>query len=164
MGSFWSRCWPGDYFYDTTGEVLLPSVEWKAEGDTVAAQVSSSYTFPLQMAEIVWGDGAKTRRTIFPLDSTREFGAKLSTGNWRRRDGSGPAWPSGTRPATRLHQSHLEVTSVPRLSSPVHIVKRQSTIFRNKLLDTVGLSDLTDLFKKVVRLLDRWRRVWRGSA
>ncbi len=64
----------GDYF-TTTGEVLLPSVEWKPDGDTLAAHVVTRYTFPLQMAEIVWGDGTKTERTILPLDTTREFGS-----------------------------------------------------------------------------------------
>jgi hypothetical protein len=63
----------GDYF-TTTGEIILPEVKWNAAGDHIAARVSASYTFPLNMAEIVWGDGSKTQRKMFPLDTTKEFG------------------------------------------------------------------------------------------
>jgi hypothetical protein len=64
----------GDYF-TTTGEVLLPGVEWKNSGDHVGVHVSTNYTFPLKMAELVWGDGTETNRRIFPLESTRQFGS-----------------------------------------------------------------------------------------
>jgi hypothetical protein len=64
----------GDYFI-STGEVVLPTIEWKPDGDRVKVHVSASYTFPLTMAEIVWGDGLRTQRKIFPLDTTREFGS-----------------------------------------------------------------------------------------
>ena len=40
----------------------------------VQAQVN--WTFPLQMAEVVWGDGKTTHREILALDSTRGFGTK----------------------------------------------------------------------------------------
>ncbi len=63
----------GDYFI-STGEVVLPAVDWKPAGERIAAHVSASYTFPLRMAEIVWGDGSQTQRQIFPLDTTKEFG------------------------------------------------------------------------------------------
>jgi hypothetical protein len=63
----------GDYFI-STGEVVLPAVDWKTDGDHIKAHVSASYTFPLNMAEIVWGDGARTQRQIIRLDATREFG------------------------------------------------------------------------------------------
>jgi hypothetical protein len=63
----------GDYF-TSTGEIVLPAVDWKFDGESIAAHVSASYTFPLKMAEIVWGDGSRTERQIFPLDTTREFG------------------------------------------------------------------------------------------
>jgi len=63
----------GDYFI-STGEVLLPAVEWKNAGDHITAHVLASYTFPLNMAEIVWGDGSRTERQVFPLVNTREFG------------------------------------------------------------------------------------------
>lgn len=63
----------GDGFI-TTGEVLLPSFSLAAEGDhavRVSARVTS--TFPLRMAEIVWGDGHATHRTIVDLQSTPAF-------------------------------------------------------------------------------------------
>ncbi len=64
----------GDYFM-STGEVVLPAVAWKPDGDRITAHVSASYTFPLNMAEIVWGDGSHVQRKIFSLDTTREFGS-----------------------------------------------------------------------------------------
>lgn len=63
----------GDYFM-TTGEILMPEVAWKQTGDRIACHVTVNYTFPLRMAEIVWGDGKETRRKIIPLENTREFG------------------------------------------------------------------------------------------
>jgi hypothetical protein len=63
----------GDGFM-TTGEVLLPSFSISGDGDhavKVSARVTS--TFPLRMAEIVWGDGKATHRTIIDLLSTPAF-------------------------------------------------------------------------------------------
>lgn len=63
----------GDGFI-TTGEVLLPSFSLSAEGDhavRVSAKVTS--TFPLRIAEIVWGDGKATHRTIIDLQSSPPF-------------------------------------------------------------------------------------------
>jgi hypothetical protein len=63
----------GDGFI-TTGEVLLPSFSLAAEGDhaiRVSAKVTS--TFPLRIAEIVWGDGSATHRTIVDLQSAPPF-------------------------------------------------------------------------------------------
>jgi len=76
----------GEYFM-TTGEVVLPEVTWKPAGDRIAAHVSTGYTFPLNMAEIVWGDGTRTERKIFPLDTTREFGS--GTFDWTAE---APGW------------------------------------------------------------------------
>ena len=58
----------GDNFI-TTGEVLLPEV--KVSGESVHARVQ--HTFPLEMAEVVWGNGSETFRTTIPLEETREF-------------------------------------------------------------------------------------------
>jgi hypothetical protein len=59
----------------TTGEVLLPQVEISThETDTISARVRVAWTFPLQFAEVVWGDGARTSRKIMRLDTTRAFG------------------------------------------------------------------------------------------
>jgi hypothetical protein len=63
----------GDGFI-TTGEVLLPSFSLAAEGDhgvKVSARVTS--TFPLRMAEIVWGDGKATHHTMMDLQSAPPF-------------------------------------------------------------------------------------------
>ncbi len=63
----------GDLFV-TTGEVLLPSVNISAgTGNQVIVRAKVNATFPLALAEVVWGDGDATHRKIFPLDETREF-------------------------------------------------------------------------------------------
>jgi hypothetical protein len=62
----------GEYF-TTTGEVLLPHTSMQANLDEITAKVSASWTFPLRMAEIVWGDGRETHRQTIPLADTREF-------------------------------------------------------------------------------------------
>jgi hypothetical protein len=63
----------GDYFI-STGEVLIPDVQLSGSGDTLTANLTVTYTFPLRMAEIVWGDGRTINRKIIPLDQTKEFG------------------------------------------------------------------------------------------
>jgi hypothetical protein len=61
-------------FFVTTGEVLLPKTSIHAgAGDRIVAEFDVRHTFPLEMAEIVWGDGANTYRQIFPLHKTHEF-------------------------------------------------------------------------------------------
>ncbi|HVU48290.1 MAG TPA: hypothetical protein VHD85_19330 [Terracidiphilus sp.] len=63
----------GDGFI-TTGEVLLPSFSITADSDQgvkVSARVTS--TFPLRLAEIVWGDGTTTHHTMIDLQSTPAF-------------------------------------------------------------------------------------------
>ena len=59
----------------TTGEVLLPELEL----GKAAVRAKISHTFPLRMAEIVWGDGAETRRQIVSLENTGEFGNRQFT-------------------------------------------------------------------------------------
>jgi len=63
----------GDYFI-TTGEITLPAASIRPAGDKLMAHADVSYTFPLRMAEVVWGDGTQTFHKIFSLDTTREFG------------------------------------------------------------------------------------------
>ena len=63
----------GDTFL-TTGEILIPDAELKGTADSVTATTTVNFTFPLRMAEIVWGDGAATHRQIFPLEETQQFG------------------------------------------------------------------------------------------
>ena len=63
----------GDGFI-TTGEILLPSTSISAVGDSsvrVSAKVSS--TFPLRVAEVVWGDGENTHHHLIDLQSTPAF-------------------------------------------------------------------------------------------
>jgi hypothetical protein len=63
----------GDGFI-TTGEILLPSASMAAEGEQsirVRARISS--TFPLRIAEVVWGDGTSTHRQVFDLQSAPAF-------------------------------------------------------------------------------------------
>jgi len=63
----------GDGFI-STGEVLLNRFSIVGIGNGavhVEARVAS--TFPLRLAEIVWGDGTATHRKIIDLGSSREF-------------------------------------------------------------------------------------------
>ena len=61
-------------FFVTTGEVLLPKTNVHAgAGDKIVAEFDVQHTFPLEIAEIVWGDGSNTYREVFPLQKTREF-------------------------------------------------------------------------------------------
>jgi len=63
----------GEYF-TTTGEVMLPRVSLSQTADRIGADVSVTWTFPLRMAEVVWGDGKETHRQVFSLAETKEFG------------------------------------------------------------------------------------------
>lgn len=63
----------GDGFV-STGEILFPTFSIAANGASeirVAAEVSS--TFPLRVAEIVWGDGKATHHELIELPTTRAF-------------------------------------------------------------------------------------------
>ncbi|HXB67896.1 MAG TPA: hypothetical protein VNY05_06620 [Candidatus Acidoferrales bacterium] len=63
----------GDYFV-TSGEVLIPS--WSVQGTgsqrTIVADVE--WTFPLEFAEVVWGDGQRTGRQIIAATDLPPFG------------------------------------------------------------------------------------------
>jgi hypothetical protein len=77
----------GDSFM-TTGEILLPLVSVSTTSAAqIAVQAKISWTFPLRMAEIVWGDGTKTDRKVIPLEQTHEFGNASFT--WTA---AGPGW------------------------------------------------------------------------
>ena len=65
----------GEYF-TSTGEITIPNVMLRGSGDEVRASGTVAYTFPLRMAEIVWGDGKETHRQAIPLEDTREFGRR----------------------------------------------------------------------------------------
>ena len=76
----------GDFFV-TTGEVLLPSWSIGGSEDEIDVNVDIRGTFPLQFAEVVWGDGQGTRRTVFDLSHTVEFGTESY--HWKVR---APGW------------------------------------------------------------------------
>ncbi len=66
----------GDGFI-STGEILLPAATITSGGeDVLKVQAQVNWTFPLQMAEVVWGDGKTTHHEIIALDSTRGFETK----------------------------------------------------------------------------------------
>ena len=65
----------GDFFV-TTGEVLLPSWEIGGDESEISVRVDVRNTFPLQFAEIVWGDGDGTYRKIIGLAETAAFGSE----------------------------------------------------------------------------------------
>jgi hypothetical protein len=58
----------------STGEVLLPSATMTAVGEgSVRVKARITSTFPLRMAEVVWGDGSATHRKTIDLASTPAF-------------------------------------------------------------------------------------------
>ena len=71
----------------STGEVLLPEWEIAGSADEIRASAKVRWTFPLNFAEIVWGDGQKTRREIIPLRETGSFSEREF--QWTRR---APGW------------------------------------------------------------------------
>jgi hypothetical protein len=63
----------GDGFI-TTGEILLPSATMSPMGDhSVRVKTKISTTFPLRIAELVWGDGKNIHHQIIDLQSTPAF-------------------------------------------------------------------------------------------
>lgn len=63
----------GDGFI-TTGEILLPQFSLQAQGaNLIHAEGKALTTFPLHVAELVWGDGKQTHREKIDLSSTHEF-------------------------------------------------------------------------------------------
>ncbi len=76
----------GDGFV-TTGEILLPSVEWKPERGKLKVAADVRWTYPLAMAEIVWGDGKETHHDTIDLARSRQFGSEKFT--WAMDN---PAW------------------------------------------------------------------------
>jgi len=64
----------GDYF-TTSGEVLIPHYALEGEGDKRTIIADVEWTFPLEFAEIVWGDGNKTARQVIPATEFAAFGS-----------------------------------------------------------------------------------------
>ena len=63
-------------FFISTGEVLMPehSIREIQKPGKLRAVAELRYTLPLQFAELVWGDGERTYRKTYSLETTREFG------------------------------------------------------------------------------------------
>ncbi|MBL8242346.1 MAG: DUF4350 domain-containing protein [Bryobacterales bacterium] len=87
-GDILTKMKTGDFFI-STGEVLMPEHKI-AETRPGQLQVTADvmHTFPLQFAELVWGDGEKTHRKIVSLETTREFSRQqlrftADTPHWR---------------------------------------------------------------------------------
>jgi hypothetical protein len=76
-------------FFVSTGEVLLPQTSITAgPSDEIIVRATVQYTFPLRLAEVVWGDGSQTFRKVVPLETTREFGRsdfewKMEAKGWK---------------------------------------------------------------------------------
>ena len=74
-------------FFSTTGEVLIPSftVNGKQSGETVIlpetgktlVSFGATWTFPLNFAEIISGDGSNIYRNRIDLNKTNAFGNKV---------------------------------------------------------------------------------------
>ena len=58
----------------TTGEILLPAVQWKPSAKRLDVSADVQWTFPLRFAEIVWGDGVETHHKIIDLGNSRQLG------------------------------------------------------------------------------------------
>ena len=63
----------GDSFV-TSGEVLIPSWEIRGTSDQRTVVADVEWTFPLDMVEIVWGDGVKTDRKVVSAKDLPPFG------------------------------------------------------------------------------------------
>lgn len=74
-------------FFVSTGEVLLPSWEIGGTDAEIAVKAYVRGTFPLQFAEVVWGDGTGTQREIFDLSESGEFSS--GSYSWKVR---APGW------------------------------------------------------------------------
>jgi len=68
----------GDGFV-TTGEILLPSVQWSSGGEGVRVNATVRWTFPLALAEIVWGDGREAHHKMIDLAASRQFASEEFT-------------------------------------------------------------------------------------
>ncbi len=65
----------GDYFV-SSGEVLIPSYSVQGAGNRRTIVADVEWTFPLEFAEVVWGDGKTTDRQIIPATDLASFGKK----------------------------------------------------------------------------------------
>jgi hypothetical protein len=64
----------GEYF-TTSGEVLITSYAVEGMGNRRTIIADAQWTFPLEFAEVVWGDGTRTDRQIISATHLPAFGA-----------------------------------------------------------------------------------------
>ncbi|MBI3209888.1 MAG: hypothetical protein HYZ37_13460 [Candidatus Solibacter usitatus] len=62
----------GDFFL-STGEVLLPKSDLREQNGKIQLSAEIRNTFPLEYAEVVWGDGVNTHTSTISLNETRPF-------------------------------------------------------------------------------------------
>jgi hypothetical protein len=111
----------GDFFV-STGEVLLPEVKISAGSkDRIVVAANIRNNFPLQMAEIVWGDGKETYRKTFPLTDSAPFGTITFKGE---ADAKGWKW---------ARCEGLEMGSLRRLGC-----RRQWRVRKSGLAQSIG--------------------------
>jgi hypothetical protein len=63
----------GDFFV-TSGEVLFRSTSIQGSGATQTFVADVEWTYPLEFAELVWGDGSTVKREIVPATDLGAFG------------------------------------------------------------------------------------------
>ncbi|MGH9404366.1 MAG: hypothetical protein ACRD3D_00855 [Terriglobia bacterium] len=63
-------------FFGTTGEILFQNWSIAGAGANRTYNASIEYTFPLDFAELVWGNGTTVGRKIIELKDTTAFGTK----------------------------------------------------------------------------------------
>jgi len=78
----------GDFFV-TTGEVLIRRFSVRAQGEVLDVNADLEWTFPLEFVEVVWGDGQKTERKVYPATDTLPLGRKSFT---MRLSSAGKKW------------------------------------------------------------------------
>ena len=65
----------GGNFFVTSGEVLIPSWSINGAGSKRTYTANVEWTFPLEFAELVWGDGKTTGRQIISATKYAPFGS-----------------------------------------------------------------------------------------
>jgi len=63
-------------FFATTGEILISNYAVTGSGSRRNLVADVEWTFPLEFAEVVWGDGKKVERQIIPAKDLPPFGSK----------------------------------------------------------------------------------------
>ena len=98
----------GDFF-TTTGEILLPEVRITgAANGRIMVRAHIQHTFPLEMAEIVWGDGTETHRKIDPTyPNPPVWRFPILRGSRRRKLEVGAVCSLGCGSRRRFRESHL---------------------------------------------------------